>query len=87
MRRGVDETLNLMGTKVSAETSGLQMPYRVGSLSIRETPYWAEDKEGMPIEEMWDQGFILNGKLPIDPHRKNVQLSMPDEDDEEEIVR
>lgn len=87
MRRGVDETLNLMGTKVSAETSSLQMPYRVGSLSIRETPYWAEDKEGMPIEEMWDQGFILNGKLPIDPHRKNVQYSMPDEDDEEEIVR
>jgi hypothetical protein len=86
MRRGVDETLSLMGTKVSSETHNLQMPYRAGSLSIQETPYWAEDKKGMPIEEMWDQGFILNGKLPIDPHRKK-QYIMPDDDDDEEIVR
>jgi hypothetical protein len=83
MRRGVDEVLNLMATKVSAKTRNLQLPYRRGKLSIRETDFWVENKngDGSLVHKKWANGFILNGMLPIDPSRgTGAQYSLPDDE-------
>eukprot|EP01043_Picozoa_sp_COSAG02_P035055 COSAG02_NODE_2487_length_8704_cov_24.065311_1_plen_642_part_10 len=87
MRRGVDEVLSLIATRVSAKTRNLQLPQRTGQLSIRETEYWVLNKngDGSLVRKRWTNGFIINGKLPVDPTRAGgVQYSLPDDEDEEE---
>jgi hypothetical protein len=88
LRRGVDEMVNLMASKVSAETLNIQRPYRVGELTTYETSFWElevdpSDKDStQQVEKPWTHGFIINGKLPMHPSRTRVQFSMEDETEE-----
>jgi hypothetical protein len=88
LRRGVDEMVNLMASKVSAETLNIQRPYRVGKLTTYDTSFWElvvdpSDKDSTrQVEKLWSHGFIINGKLPMHPSRVRVQFNMDDETEE-----